>query len=520
MKLFPSLLIACWLPLALAHAGEAAPRCTYIDVADLPIRYVGLSLMPAVDGTINGTPATVLVDTGAFATQLTMNGATRRDLRLGMMPGRWVEGIGGSSRLYSTRLKEFAIGPARTPRSIEVMVIGEDNLTPAFDAIAGAPFLLQADLEIDLRSKQMRFYRPRDCGKTELLLWKEPTVVMPFERHFDSSPNPHFTVEVNGKKLDAIIDTGAHHTVMTLPAAKRAGIDVAGPGVRRLGDMGGVGSERAAHWAVLTKTVRIGDETINNAEIGIVDAQGETGAELFLGQDFLRAHRVLFAMSQEKIYFAYLGGDAFTRSDGMPDWVRAEAEGGNADAEYVLALAYRNGHGVTRDAVAATAWLRKAAAGGEPHANLTVGRQLMLSGHVLEAIPKLRDALDKLPADRIGPLWLYLARVRNGEAALAKTELQASLKRQKQDDWPEPIAEFYLGELDAAHLLDQAGKDKKFAHARTCMANSLMAEWHAAQGQQDQAEALKATLRAQCAPALAPASSPAPAPAQAQPATP
>jgi predicted aspartyl protease len=449
------LLIACWLPLAAAHADEPAPRCLYVKVADLPIRYVGLGLMPAVDGAINGTPATVLVDTGAFETQLTMNGATRRDLRLSMMPGRWVEGIGGSARLYSTRLKEFAIGPARTPRSMEVLVLGDDNLTPAFDAIAGAPFLLQADLEIDLRSKQMRFYRPRDCGKAELLLWKEPTVVVPFERHFDSSPNPHFTVEVNGKKLDAVIDTGAHHTIMTLPAAKRAGIDVDGPGVRRLGYMGGVGSERAPHWAVRIKNVRIGDETINNAEIGIVDAQGETGAELYLGQDFLRAHRVLFAMSQEKIYFAYLGGDAFTLSDGVPDWVRAEAESGNADAEYVLALAYRNGEGVPRD----------------------------------------------LAADRIGPLWLYLARVRNGEAALAKTELQASLKKQKQDDWPEPIAEFYLGELDATHLLDRAGKDKQFAHARTCMADSYMAEWHAAQGQQDQAEALKATLRTQCAPA-------------------
>jgi lipoprotein NlpI len=114
----------------------------------------------------------------------------------------------------------------------------------------------------------------------------------------------------------------------------------------------------------------------------------------------------------------------------VPDWVRAEAESGNADAEYVLALAYRN-----------------------------------------------------------------------GEAALAKTELQASLKKQKQDDWPEPIAEFYLDELDATHLLDRAGKDKQFAHARTCMADSYMAEWHAAQGQQDQAEALKATLRTQCAPA-------------------
>ena len=153
--------------------------------------------------------------------------------------------------------------------------------------------------------------------------------------------------------------------------------------------------------------------------------------------------------------------------------------------------------------------MRKAAAAGQPHANLTQGRQLMLTGHVAEAIPKLRDALDKLPADRIAPLWLYIARVRSGEAELAKTELQASLKKQDQDDWPKPIAEFYLGELDANHLLAQAAKADKFAHARTCMATSYMAEWHAAHGEQEQAEALKATLRAQCAPAQAPAARPA-----------
>jgi TPR repeat protein len=356
----------------------------------------------------------------------------------------------------------------------------------------------------------MRFYRSRDCGKSDLLLWKEPTVIIPFDNHYDHSPNPHFTVLVNGKELDAIIDTGAHHTIMTLRGAKRAGIDVEGPDVRRLGYMGGIGSERAPHWGARIKTVKIGDESINDAEVGIVDAQGETGAELFLGQDFLRAHRVLFAMSQHKIYFAYLGGDAFTRSDNMPDWVRAEAEAGNADAEYVLALAYRNGQGVIRDPEAGLDWLRKAAAAGEPHANLAIGRQQMLAGQVAEAIPKLRIALDKLPADRIAPLWLYVARVRNGEAELARTELQANLKKQKQDDWPRPIAEFYLGELDAPHLLAQAADDKKFAHARTCMATSFMAEWHAARGEKEQADALKATLRSQCAPAAAPATAPKP----------
>lgn len=500
MKRLLSVLIASLLPLA-AHADEAAPHCTYVDVATLPIRYVGTSLMPAVDGAINGTAATMLVDTGAFDTQLTMNGATRHDLKLWMAPGQYVEGFGGYSRLYKAQLKEFSIGPAHTTHRSEVYVIDQQSLTPSFDGIAGAPFLLQTDLEIDLRAKQLRFFRQRDCEKTDLLLWKEPTVIVPFESHFDHSPNPHFTVLVNGKKVDAIIDTGSHHTVMTLDAAKRAGVDVNGPGVRRLGDIVGVGADRAPHWSARFKTVTIGGgETISDAEIGIVDAQGQTGAELFLGQDFLRAHRVLFAMSQDKVYIAYLGGDAFTRSDGMPDWMRAEADGGNPDAEYVLAVAYSKGQGVPRDPVAAGAWLRKAAAAGEPHANLTVGRQLMLSGHVPEAIPKLRTGLDKLPADRVAPLWLYIARMRNGEAELAKSELQASLKKQDQDDWPEPIAEFYLGDLDEAHLLKQAAKDDKFAHARTCMADSYMAEWHAAHGRQDQADALKATLRAQCMP--------------------
>src|SRR5205809_5183046 len=32
-------------------------------------------------------------------------------------------------------------------------------------------------------------------------------------------------------------------------------------------------------------------------------------AEMFLGADFLQAHRVLVALSQRRLYFTYLGGD-------------------------------------------------------------------------------------------------------------------------------------------------------------------------------------------------------------------
>jgi predicted aspartyl protease len=515
--LFP---LACALLLNPLARAEEAPRCTYVEVADMPLKYVGQGLVPAVDGIIDGAPGVMLVDTGAFDTSLTMNAVVKRDLIM-HMTGRYVEGISGTSRLYAARVGEFAIGPVKSQRKrLELYVIGETTFTPAYDALVGAPFLLQADLEFDLRAKHMKFFRPQNCKRDSALnYWKEDTVVVPFEFTRSESPNPHFTVVVNGKELDAIIDTGAARSFLTLNAAKRLGIDVNGKDATRLGYSGGVGSDRAAHWVAPVKTVAIGGEIIKDAELGVVDVQGIVSADVFLGQDFLRAHRVLFAMSQRKVYLAYLGGDVFTRGATLEPWMLQEADGGNADAQYALAYMLNTGRGAPRDPKQAQAWLEKAAAAGQPNARLNLGRQQMIAGKLDEAIPQLRAALDQLPAERLGTLWLYNARVRKGQAELAKTELAAILNRQRNDDWPAPIAEFYLGKLDAKGLLESAEKDKQSAHARSCMANSYMREWHAARGEKPQAEALTATLRANCAPARpaaaagAPAPAPAPAPA-------
>lgn len=494
--------------LSLPASAAEPPGCLYIELAKLPVRYVGLGLAPAVDGIIDGTPATMLVDTGAFDTVLTMTGVARRGLGL-HMTGRIAEGFGGMSRIYSTRLQEFVIGPVKSRRSVNLGVIYEMTSPPGYDAIVGAPFLLQADLEVDLRARQLRFFRPQNCANVALHVWQEPTISVPFARSFaDASPNPHFVVKIDGQEMDALIDTGAHRSLMTKRAAKRLGIDVDGPGATRLPDGGGVGSERTANWAAMVKTVEIGDEIIRDTEMRIVESQGSESADLYLGQDFLRSHRVLFAMSQRKVYIAYLGGDVFTRGNALEPWMREEAESGNPDAQYTLAAMYAGGRGVARDAQQGRAWLEKALASGQPHASLAEGRRQLLEGHADAAIPLLRKALDQLPSERFGPLWLYTARVRNGEAALARQELEASLKQQDRDDWPQPLARFYLGQVDAARLLDDAGRDQKTAAQRRCQANGYMAEWHAAAGDKDQAEALRATVRAQCA-RPAPASAPA-----------
>ncbi len=506
--------LACTLLHPALAQAEDTPHCTYVEVGNLPLKYVGQGLAPAVDGVIDGTPAVMLVDTGAFETSLTMNAVVKRDL-FPHMTGRFADGISGYSRLYSARVGEFAIGPVKSARkNTNLLVIGETAFTPAFDALVGAPFLLQADLEFDLRAKRMKFFRPLNCpSEQSLAYWKEDAVAVPFEYSRSTSPNPHFKVRVNGKDVDAFIDTGASRSFLTLRAAKRLGIDVKSADVTRLGFSSGVGTDRAARWITPVKTVDIGGESIRDAELGVIDVQSEVDADLLLGQDFLRAHRVLFAMSQKKVYLAYLGGDVFTRGGTFEPWMQQEADGGNADAQYTIASMYNNGQGVARDRKLAQYWLEKAGAAGQPNARLALGRQQMQAGHFDAAIPLLRTALDQLPADRLGPLWLFDARVHEGQAELAKTELEASLKKQRNDDWPQPIAAFYLGKLDAQELLESAARDRQSAHARTCMAKSSMREWHAARGEKAQAEALLASLRSECAPAR-----PAAGPAKADPA--
>jgi predicted aspartyl protease len=498
MKRFLPLLAFALLPAPGAHADETAPRCAYVELADMPLKYIGQNLVPAVDGTIDGTPAIMVLDTGAFDTQLTMNAVARRGLAT-RMSSRHAGGLAGTSRLYTTRVNELAIGPVKIDgKRLDLFVVADTTATPPFDALIGAPFLLQNDLEIDLRAKRMRFFRPQHCGDTPLQLWKEDAMVLPFDIARIRHPNPPFTVLVNGKEVRAAIATGARRSFLSLNGAKRIGIDVDSPAATRLRDTGLVGAERTGHWTTPVKSVQIGEETIRDAELEVVDGPALQVAELYLGQDFLRAHRVLFAMGQRKLYFAYLGGEVFTRGGGLEPWMLQEAESGNANVQYALYTMYRNGRGVARDHTLAQSWLEKAGAAGQPNAILALARQQMLAGRYDEAIPRLRAALDQLPAEAYGPLWLYNARVHQGQAGLAQIELEASLQKQHNDDWPQPIGRFYAGTLDAKGLLDSAAADKDTAHARTCAANTYMAEWHGARGDKPRQDALLATVRSEC----------------------
>lgn len=322
---------------AAAQADDAPARCQYVNVATLPLRYLGASFHPAVDGAINGLPSPMLIDTGSDRTYLTPRASKRFGLVLGMT-GRSVNGMGGASRIYRARVDEFVVGPTRASRRI-MNVIGETGMQPEFDAIVGADFLFQADFELSLAEKALRFFRGANCADSHLGYWSENTYAVPMTGHFGESRNQTFEVELNGVKLDAIIDSGAASSFVFDSAARKAGVRTDAPGTLKTQDSVGIGSERLARWSAVFATIKIGGETIRDAELGIsaIPAEGRIHADILLGADFLRTHRVLFANSQKKLYISYLGGDVFFRgAQGIPPWLLQEAEAGNAEGKSVV----------------------------------------------------------------------------------------------------------------------------------------------------------------------------------------
>jgi len=259
------------LPLALtllpgaSHAADA-PACKYANVGNLPLRLVGKSGLPAVQGSINGAPATMLVSTGMMNTTLTDAAVQRFDLNTHLTTRR-TQGVRSGSNLATVQLTDFGIGPTHVERVI-LDVRGDMHPPAEIDAYVAADFLFQADIEFAWAEKTLRFFRPVDCDKDSYLAyWSQDAMLVPVTGNFGRNKNGIFTVELNGVKLDAIIDTGMSRSVVFDRGAVKAGVDADHASNRELAsratDNEGLVPQRRAVFATFT----IGNETIRDAEL-------------------------------------------------------------------------------------------------------------------------------------------------------------------------------------------------------------------------------------------------------------
>jgi len=320
--MFAKIFLAVALALA-SGAGAVAFACTLSAIEEWPVRFVHDFLV--VDGAVNGQPVGILLDTGSTRTLMLRSAALRLDLPRQRTRSYRMFGVGGESPVEAVRVN-FSLGKSvRT--GWQLLVAGEQDLGGGIDVVLGEDFLHAADVEFDLAHGVVRLFQATGCDDASLAYWASEGVgEVTIERIHDSRPQVLVPVRINGRPIQALLDSGAPFSILTRRDAEKAGVTPVTPGVVAFGKGRGLGSRSVETWLGPFDSFTIGNENIRNTamlfgdlfrgatylEIGSrVPRPVEGLQQMLLGVDFLRTHRVLIAHSQRKLYFSYVGGPVF-----------------------------------------------------------------------------------------------------------------------------------------------------------------------------------------------------------------
>jgi tetratricopeptide (TPR) repeat protein/predicted aspartyl protease len=307
--------LGLWAAALWALAAPALAECRLGGIAEFKVTMN--DRRPLVETTINGAEAVFVADSGDFYSEITPAKAAEFGLRLGPAPfNLTVDAVGGEvQRLAVATVKAFGI--VGVTLSNKEFLVGGSETGNDTAGLIGQNILGIADTDYDLANGAIRLIEPRGCGGKALAYWAgtKPFSIVDYFPVGQIFPTTGGTAYVNGARIRVMFDTGASQSLLSLSAARRAGIDPTGPGVTSAGLSGGVGRHAVETWIAPVDSFKIGDEEIKHTHLRIGQLPPET--DMLLGADFFLSHHVYVSKAQRKIYFTYNGGPVFDLSTGL-----------------------------------------------------------------------------------------------------------------------------------------------------------------------------------------------------------
>jgi len=298
------------LALCAAKVTAAAP-CKVAILGQLPVTMEGMR--PLVHAGVNGTDALFIADSGAFYSFLSPAAAAQLNLHLAPAPFDTLTGVGGQFRVSLATVKTFTLFKYDF-HNVDFLV-GGNELRNGVMGLLGQNVFRNGDVEYDLANGMIRILRTHgDCRKAMLAYWaySKNLPYSQIEITYATPQQPHTIAhaEVNGSKISVLFDSGASISILTLSAARQAGVTPDSPGVKPGGNTFGLGSAAIRSWIAPFASFKIGDEEIRNTHLRIGDERGSDW-DMLIGADFFLSHRIYVANDQHKLYFTYNGGPVF-----------------------------------------------------------------------------------------------------------------------------------------------------------------------------------------------------------------
>ncbi len=316
--------------------------CVIGKMADLPVRMLGLrALMPVK---LNGTDSQLVVDSGSFYSILSPASAMALRLKLShtsVLP--YIGGVNGAFDFSLATIDEFVLDNIPL-RGKWQFVVGGTDVGDGAAGLLGSNILGIADVEYDLSDGVIRLMRPTDCRERSLAYWagaaQLPIEMMPIEYTGKFGWRIAGTAVLNGHKIRVQFDTGAPTSVLTLAAARRAGVTPQSPGVVSAGIGFGLGRGKYPTWVGPFASFKMGGEETRNTRLRFGDlTMGDE--DMLVGMDFFLSHRIYVANSQHKLYFTYNGGPVFNLASLRTQSPPTEARDGSSEPHSAADFAAR-----------------------------------------------------------------------------------------------------------------------------------------------------------------------------------
>ena len=291
--------------LALPWSGTAAwGGCTMARVSQLALQPSQGHVL--VEATLNGGVARLIFDTGAFTSLLTETAVSR--LGLVHMQGEEVRntlgvvsGIGGerTARFVTAHRVEFGGLHAR-----DYNFMAADLPLRWADGLLSIDLISQFDVDLDFPEAQINLYRPTgDCSAPAAFL-AGPLYSVPLQPTGEDR-RPRVPVFVNGHRLVALVDTGATRSALFRSAAAELGLLPFGHAAPSRYKAGGIGPEQVASTREVVDELTVGDLTVQNMPLMVLDQSLGDDVQMLLGADFQSRVHLWVSYSSHTLIMQY-----------------------------------------------------------------------------------------------------------------------------------------------------------------------------------------------------------------------
>ena len=257
---------------------------------------------------INRRPSIFLLDTGATTNVLTHAAARRLGLRTERVAAGSAFGVGGSRPVSIVRADDVRIGTLHVSglNFVAGDVFGSERTS--IDGLLSTNPLSLFDLDLDYPARRLGLYVGAGNCQHPTAALDPPLFAVPLLPRLFPSIQPRIMVSIAGHALPAMIDTGAPYNVVFAATAMTLGLHPDDLRTNQRTVVTGIGPNRVTAIRHVLEAVTVGDLTIENMPVEIIDDQAPPGISVVLGLDFARRVHLWFSHSSGMLSIQYPPG--------------------------------------------------------------------------------------------------------------------------------------------------------------------------------------------------------------------